>query len=198
MAFADQHGVDAMSMRKLGRELGIEGMSLYNHVANKQEILDGIVDLVTAEIDLVEPSGDWPTDVMALAQSAHRALVAHRWVCGLWYETGAGPTRLNYAENLLAIFRNGGLSVELAHQGFHAINRHVLGFTSEELNVREDPETAATKVDEFIDSLADGALPHMVEHARYHVESPTDDSDFDFGVQLIIDGLLQAQSRAAT
>ncbi len=189
LVFADHNGVDSLSMRKLARELGFEVMSLYNHIANKKEILDGIVDLVTAEVELVATTGHWASDLAETARSTHRALVRHPWVCGLWYDTGAGEARLAHTEHLLATLRTAGFSVELAHQGLHAINRHVLGFSSEEVNVRLDPDEMSASVDAFVASVPEGRYPYLIEHARYHVHSPTDDGDFDFGLQLILDGL---------
>src|SRR5204863_5395380 len=99
MAFADLHGIDSLSMRKLAKELGYEVMSLYNHVSDKDAILDGLVDLVAAEIEPVATEVEWRSAMRASVTSARRALLQHPWAVGLWWERRAGPARLAYMES---------------------------------------------------------------------------------------------------
>lgn len=194
VSYADENGIQALSMRKLANELGFEVMSLYNHVANKDDILSGIVDLVVSEAELPQPDLEWRTAIHQLIGEGHHALVRHPWTTRLWHNTSAGPARLRFMETLLHIFRhNAGLSVELTHHGFHAVNRHLLGFTAEEVDVRVVDDDLRGAVAGFLEQISEGEFPHLIEHANHHIAHPTDDSDFVFGLNLILDGLERAR-----
>src|SRR5438034_7452211 len=105
---ADAHGVEAVSMRRLAQELGVEAMSLYNHVANKDEILDGLVETVAAEVEIPSDPDDWKVALRAIALSAREVLVRHKWASSLWMARGTpGPARLAYGEALLRTLREG-------------------------------------------------------------------------------------------
>ena len=139
VALADQSGIESLTMRRLGQELGVEAMSLYNHVANKDDILDGIVDLVLSDID-VPPSGtDWKPAMRHRAISAHEVLLAHPWAAMLImsrYNIGPGMTR--YLDATLGRLREGGFSIEGALDAWNTLDSHLYGFTLQELNLPFD------------------------------------------------------------
>jgi AcrR family transcriptional regulator len=186
---ADTEGVDALSMRNLARTLGYEVMSLYNHVANKDELLALMVDAVAGEIS--DPlSGAPPLEaVRGLAISTHDVLVRHSWAPSLWLRSLPGPTRTRQMDDLLRLFDESGLSAELAHHGFHAVTNHVLGYTLQQLgmNIGDDPEARAN---EFLSGISDADHPHMVAHVRQHLAGDTS-SSFELVLDLILDGLVR-------
>ena len=196
---ADAGGIDGLSMRKLGQALGVEAMSLYNHVANKEDVLDGIVELLAGEVDLAADVADWKEAIRRRAISAHELFWQHPWVCNLWMTAGTlGVARMRFADAQLRNLREGGLPDHLVYHGFHVLQGHVLGFTLQEQNVRfeegELEELAATFLREFpADEYRD-----LAEHVRQHAE-PRDDGvrSFELGLDLILDGLERLRATAA-
>ncbi len=189
VALADDDGVGALSMRNLARRLGFEVMSLYNHVASKDELLALMVDAVAAEIDPPSPDDAPLAAVRAQAIATHDALVRHRWAPVLWLRYLPGPARTRLMEDLLRLLATSGLSPDLAHHGFHAVNNHVLGYTLQQLEMtlgRADPEATAR---EFLAGI-DGAYPHMAAHVRQHLDGDTARS-FELVLDLILDGLVR-------
>lgn len=185
---ADAEGVDALSMRKLATSLGFEVMSLYNHVASKDDLILGMVDLVAAEMQRREPEGHWKQAVRDMAISAHDVLLEHRWAAALWSETMPGPHRIDLMEDLLATFRHGGFSPRLAHFGFHAITMHIVGYTLQQLSYSVAAEDLGDLATEFVDSLDSNRYPYLIEHVDYHVHDD-EGGDFAFILDLILDGL---------
>jgi AcrR family transcriptional regulator len=190
IALADAEGVSALSMRNLARRLGYEVMSLYNHLANKNELLALMVDAVAADID--DPSADLaPLEaVRALAMRTRAALVAHPWAAELWQRHLPGPARTAHMENLLRILHESGLSPELAHHGFHAVNNHVLGYTLQELEMTldDDAEGGDAKAQEFLAGIAAETHPYTIAHVHQHLDGETS-SSFGLVLDLILDGL---------
>jgi len=196
VAFADEHGVEALSMRKLAGALGFEVMSLYNHVANKADILGGVVDLVIVDVVLPPAEVDWRTSIHQMVGQAHRALLQHPWVTLLWYTTPPGAARLRYLEALLEILRGrAGFSSEVTRHGFHAVNRHLLGFAAEEVDVHVGDDDLSGTVAGFLELISEGQYPRLVEHANHRIAHLADDDDFLVGLDLILDGLEQANSQ---
>jgi AcrR family transcriptional regulator len=190
VALADREGLEVVSMRRLGRELGVQAMSLYNHVPNKAAILDGIVERVLGEIELPQAGDDWEASLRRCALSTHEVLLRHRWACALVMVPGAGPAallaRLRYIEALLRTLREAGFTPAQASYAYHALDSHTLGFTMWQLG-HTVPEEAAV-ADEARRAIATGEYPYLVEHAREHdVES--EPGSFEFGLNLIFDGL---------
>jgi len=185
---ADREGVDALSMRHLARNLGYEVMSLYNHVANKDELLSLMVDAVAAEIDEPSPDSEPLAAVRAMTISTHDVLVHHPWVPALWLRSLPGPARSRQMDDLLRLFGESGLSPELAHHGFHAVTNHVLGYTLQELgmNMGDNPEERAN---EFLSGISETDHPHMVAHVHQHLAGDTS-SSFELVLDLILDGLV--------
>jgi len=207
MRLADQSGIESLTMRKLARELGVEAMSLYNHVASKGDLVDAMVDLVVREIDLPS-SGAWDVDIRACAVSAHEVLLRHPWACSLAIgptATRALPTaRISYIEWLLGRLREAGFSPELAYHAYHAVDSHILGFTLWQLGHRAAARDVAGDTDladfaaALIPRLRDDGLPYLAEHAELHLAAPEDGGarEFEFGLDMVLDGLRRALAGA--
>lgn len=188
--FADEHGVEALSMRELARELGFGVMSLYNHVANKDELLDGMVDRVASEIEAPSsPSGDWRHALRETALSAHRTLLRHPWASAMWSNRTPGPARLRYFDSILRGLREAGFSVETACRGFHAITTHVLGFTLQKLDFPVDRRDLSNVASGFLAKMSTGDHPYFAEHVQHHIDAPHQGDSFEFVLDLILDGL---------
>ena len=189
VALADQSGIESLTMRRLGQELGVEAMSLYNHVANKDDILDGIVDLVLSDID-VPPSGtDWKTAMRQRAISAHEVLLAHPWAAMLImsrYNIGPGMTR--YLDATLGRLREGGFSIEGALDAWNTLDSHLYGFTLQELNLPFEVEEAQQVSADVLTSLRADEYPHVAEVITEVMQSGREEH-FEFGLDLILDGL---------
>ena len=204
MRLADASGIDSLTMRKLARVLGVEAMSLYNHVASKGDLVDAMVDLVVREIELPSSGAGWDVDVRACAVSAHEVLLRHPWACSL----AIGPTatrtfptaRISYIEWLLRRLREAGFPPELAYHAYHAVDSHILGFTLWQLGHRAAARDAAGDTDladfaaALIPRLRDDGFPYLAEHAELHLAAPEDEGarEFEFGLGLILDGLRRA------
>lgn len=189
---ADREGIEALSMRKLGTVLGVEAMSLYHHVTNKAEILDGIVDLVVGEFEMPDDEGAWHDRVRRGASSALAVLVRHPWACGITLarQGGTGLAQTRHAEWLLGTLRRAGFSVTLTHHAFHVIETYVYGYAAANVGfpftAAELPEVVAS----FLRDVAVADHPFLVEHATHHVEiGPDGGGSFEFGLDLILDGL---------
>jgi AcrR family transcriptional regulator len=193
VALADEGGIDALSMRKLGQELGVEAMSLYNHVKNKEDILTGIVAAVAEEIEPPVPGGDWKAEIRRSAISAHEVLVRHRWAASLMMRIAeVMPARMTWGEAVLQTFREAGLSANLTHHAYHALESHITGFTlwrvSLPFETRAELEDLATN---FLRDFPMDDYPYTLEHIQQHLgePNPEEPSAFEFGLDLILDGL---------
>lgn len=190
VALADEEGVDALSMRHLATRLGSGVMSLYNHVASKDELLSLMVDAVAGEV-AGPPPGAPPLDaVRRVAVSTRETFLAHPWAAGLWQRHLPGPSQVRGMEQLLGLFDESGLAPDLAHHGFHAVTNHVLGYTLQELGMSigaDDPDATARG---FLADLEGGDHPRVVAHVRQHVEGHTA-SSFELVLDLILDGLVR-------
>jgi AcrR family transcriptional regulator len=196
MDLADGGGIEALTMRRLARALGVEAMSLYHYAANKDDILAGIVDLVVREIELPVPDGDWKAAIRASAISAHRVLRRHPWACNLLMSGPVVlPARLGHIDALLGRLGDAGLPAELTDLGYHALDSHILGFTLWEagytIGLRGLPTDLATIMRDL--HLED--FPHLLDHVAYHERPPSADriGEFEFGLDLILDGLVRAR-----
>ena len=183
----------------LADELGVKAMSLYNHVANKDELLDGIVEAVAGEIAGPEGAADWKAAIRNSTISAHETLLRHPWAGTLWMQQKPGPARLRYFDSLLGTLRAAGFSKDLTYHGYHILQSHFLGFTQQVLNYRalatQDVSEMATS---FLQGLAVDTFPHFAEHVRQHIEPRHDDENaFELGLNLILDGLERMRDAAA-
>jgi AcrR family transcriptional regulator len=200
ISMVDEGGIEALSMRKLGQALGVEAMSLYNHVANKEDILNGIIDLVWSEIELPPGEEGWESAIRRYAISAHDALLRHPWVCNLiMSSTRVRPARLHYMEFLLRRLREAGFSAEATYHAYHALDSHILGFTLWQLghSVPGDIPRIANKeelarfVAKIFPDLSLEEYPYLFEHGEQHVMGLGHELEggFEFGLRLILDGL---------
>jgi AcrR family transcriptional regulator len=209
---ADSAGIDALTMRRLAEELGAEAMSLYYHVANKEDVLDGIADAVVAEINdvvdaIIAPSAGaaWKTAVRQRILSAREVLLRHPWAPGVFEtRTTTSPAVLLYHDRLVKLMRDGGFSHDLIHHALHALGSRALGFAQEVFEPSggtgggaDDAEAAAA-----LESMA-SQIPHLVgmlmEVAHDDPDSTLgwcdDQTEFEFGLDLILDGLDRMRGR---
>jgi AcrR family transcriptional regulator len=189
---ADTSGIDSLSMRNLGQKLQVEAMSLYNHVANKDDILDGIVDLVFSEIELPADRADWKSAMRKRAISAHQALLRHPWAPSLMQSrTKPGPATLRHHDSVLGSLRKAGFTLVMAAHAFSAIDGYVYGFALQQINLPlQSKEQVAEVGDNILRQLA-GEYPYLTEMITEHAMKPGYDyaEEFQFGLDLILDGL---------
>lgn len=194
LEMADSTGLDSLTMRGLGQALGVEAMSLYNYVEDKDDILAGIVDVVLSEIDLAPAPGDWRSAMRESAVSAHEALLRHPWACQLILTPTSArmvSSRMNYIESILARLRDAGFSPEAASRGYHALDSHVLGYTIWELGHTLPSDAPPDFIETLVGQLDRGTYPYLIEHVAVHLKASEvkEEGDFEFGLDLILDGL---------
>jgi len=199
VALAGDSGLESLTMRKLGEVVGVEAMSLYNHVANKDDLLDGMVDAVFSEIDLPSGAADWKTAMRERAVSARTALSRHPWAIGLMESrTSPGPATLRHHDAVVGSLRGGGFSIEMAAHAYSALDSYIYGFALQEASLPFDTAEETADVIQMIlaQSPAD-EYPHLTELAIEHVLQPGYDygNEFEFGLDLILDGLERARAR---
>ncbi len=197
VAFSDEHGVDELSMRKLGAELGVEAMSLYHHVRNKDEILDGMVDLIAMEIQPTGSGDDWREALRAQILTAREAVRRHPWFPGVVdSRKEMSIPMLKYFDSVGGIMLDGGFSVQLMHHAFHALGSRVLGFNQELYDDKEDDSMTDAEREEMFEHLRP-MLPNIarvMDEIRHQEESIIgsgcdDDVEFVFALDLLLDGL---------
>jgi AcrR family transcriptional regulator len=199
VALADRGGIGSLSMRKLAQELGVEAMSLYHHVANKDDILDGLVDVVFGEIDL--PSGDegWKAAMRRRALSAREALRRHPWATGLMDSRPTpGAANLRHHDAVLGVLRGAGFSLELAAHAYSLLDSYIYGFALQEASLPfHTSEEAAQVAQAIMAEFPASEYPHLTEIAVDHVLQPGYDygNEYLFGLDLILDGLEQALAK---
>jgi AcrR family transcriptional regulator len=197
--FADRFGLGSLSMRKLGEALGVEAMSLYNHVANKDALLDGMVDQVFSEIDLPTGGLDWRVTMRARAVSARWVLARHRWAIGLMESRSSpGPATLRHHDRVLGCLRGAGFSVELAAHAFSVLDSYIYGFALQEASLPfEAGAPTADLAQAILAQTGPDEYPHLTELTVEHVLKPGYDygREFEFGLDLILDGLERAREQ---
>ncbi|WP_416984447.1 TetR/AcrR family transcriptional regulator C-terminal domain-containing protein [Streptomyces sp. T028] len=199
VALADEGGVDALSMRRIAQALGVVPMALYKHVANKNELLDGMIDALVGEIDPPAEGADWKTAVRRRVLSARRMLLRHPWAPGviearMKARVTPTPAVLAYLDSMIGIFRAGGFSVDLVHHTMHVMGSRLLGFSQELFEETSDraPDPDAPAPEEMA-----ARYPHLTElvMAVVHDEDSVvgsgcdDQSEFEFALDLTLDGL---------
>lgn len=200
VALADVTGIESLTMRKLGAELGVEAMSLYHHVGNKSELLDGMIDVVFAEIDL--PAGtDWRAAMRGRALSARAVLARHRWAMGLMDSRSTpGPATLRHHDTVLGVLRAAGFDVAMAAHAYAVLDSYIYGFAVQQASLPfETAEESTDLARAMTVGFAAGEYPHLVEMAAEHVLLPGYDfgDEFAFGLDLILDGLERALGHTA-
>ena len=193
VALADEHGIGTLTMRSLADRLSVEPMSLYHHVANKSEILDGMVDLVFAEVDVPSTTLPWKAAMRNRAGSARDALHRHPWAIGLMQSrVTPGPATLRHHDAVIGCLRRAGFSIEMAAHAFAAIDSYVYGFAMQEANLPfTTPEETAAMAATFLEYFPADEFPHLAELTTEIVLQPGYDfaDEFAFGLDLILDGL---------
>ena len=185
--FADEHGVDELSMRKLGAELGVEAMSLYNHVANKDEILDGMIDHVFTTIPLPDPKEDWRVSVRSTGLAAMEQFTAHPWVVNLLMQRGNfGNASLVFMNQVLGILRAAGFSDEDTHHAWQMLASHTMGYAFQQSS-GSPHEKDWNGLEEQLTRLGD-RFPHVVALAPLLADCEFG-SEYAFGLEIIISGL---------
>jgi AcrR family transcriptional regulator len=194
---ADRDGIESISMRLLAQELGVEAMSLYTHVRNKDDLLDAMVDAVIGEIPATADGANWKTSLRQIALAARGVVLTHPWAPSLIQSrTTPGPDTMRYINTVLGVLREGGFTLTQAHHALHVLGSRLLGFTQDlfEDSGELDPETAASLAGEL-----GAALPYVAEMALAVTHGGAlgrcdDDTEFEFALDFILDGLDQLQS----
>jgi AcrR family transcriptional regulator len=195
VTLADKAGIDALSMRNLAEELGVVPMALYKHVGGKEELLDGMIDIVIGEVDPPVGDDDWKSAIRQRILSARRSLRRHPWAPGaIESRANPSPAMLAYIDSMIGAFRAGGFSVDLTHHALHALGSRLYGFTPEVFDDSQglDPQALEMLVAQMKDSY-----PHVAELAQavYHDEASVvgqgcdDQFEFEFALDLLLDGL---------
>jgi AcrR family transcriptional regulator len=192
VAVADAGGIAGLTIRSLADELGVRPMSLYHHVANKEAIVDGIVDVVFGEIVLRPQDTGWRSAVRQRAYSARAVLRRHPWATPLMESRAhPGPATLRHHDAVIGALRRGGFPVALAAHAYSLMDSYIYGFALEEAALPFAPQEAGAAVPGFLAQFDAQAYPHLVEMAVEHIMRPGYDygAEFDFGLDLILDGL---------
>jgi AcrR family transcriptional regulator len=192
VAIADATGIEGLTMRSLAQELGVKPMSLYHHVANKEEIIDGIVDIVFAEIDLPPADADWRTAMRQRSVSARAVLARHPWATPLMESrANPGPATLRHHDEVLGTFRRAGFSIQKAGHANSILDSYVYGFALGEAGLPFDKDTAPEVIEAIMEHFPSDAYPYLAEYAIERVLKPGYDygDEFEVGLDLILDGL---------
>ncbi len=193
VARADHGGLEALSMRKLGQELGVEAMALYHHFANKDDLVDGMVDLVFGEIDVPHPGPDWRTSMRRRALSVRDALLRHRWAIGLMESRRSpGPANLRHHDAVIGSLRAGGFDIAMAAHAYSVLDSYIYGFALTKMNLPFQAEEEVGEVAEtMLAPFPAGEYPYLLEILTDHVMLPGYDygDEFEYGLDLILDGL---------
>jgi len=193
LAVADSGGLGSLTIRTLARELGAKPMSVYYHVANKDEILAALVDIVFGEIQLPVPGRDWRSEMRKRACSAREVLARHRWAIGLLESrTDPGPANLRHHDTVIATLQAAGFSAELTAHAYALIDSYVYGFALQEAALPfHGPDSVGDVAESIMKRMAEGEYPHLVHMATSFYLRPGYDfgDEFGFGLDLILDGI---------
>jgi AcrR family transcriptional regulator len=196
VAIADRDGIDSLSMRKLGLELDVKAMSLYNYIANKEELLDAMCDFIVSLFEKPKKNVEWKESVRRSSLSAHKVLWKHPWACSLsMSRPNIGSESIVYAETMMGVFRRAGFSPQLTHHAMHAVDNHVYGSTLQEIGFKDGlqsfgPEIAAIYMQQMVDKF-----PYASEIIR---EATHDHQiEFEFVLDLLLDGLERVRDKSA-
>lgn len=197
IALADAEGIGALTMRRLGRKLGVEGMALYNHVANKGDLLDGMLERVAAEIELPEIGSDWRDNARRRATSAHAALMRHPWSAAQWTASiNLGPARMRYLDSALRNLREAGFPPDLLDRTFHAIENHIVGYALQSLGFPLDRDQMEEIGEAYLRSFPVERYRDLAAHIRHHLAHQDNVGGFEFELDVILDGLERMRTPA--
>jgi len=190
---ADRDGLDSLTMRRLGEKLGVEAMSIYAHVANKEDLLTGMIDAVFADIELPSLSDDWKTAIRKRSVSFRDALSRHPWATSVKDSgTAPGPGTLRHLDTALGTLRNGGLSLALTAHAISAIDSYVYGFAMREKSLPlKTEEEAAIVAQILLTDLPAAEYPYLAELTANQVLQPgyRYANEFEFGLDLVLDAI---------
>jgi AcrR family transcriptional regulator len=201
LRLVDEGGIESLSMRKLGQALGVEAMSLYNHVANKDDVINGILERVADEMERPSTSEEWDMSIRESAISVYEALRRHPWACAFMMSPQhIVAERIRYMEALLGTLRNAGFSGEQTYHAYHVLDAHMFGFSLWQAG----HSAAASTIDvqrllgQVSRDFPSDEYPYFAEHVEQHVtDGPhRETSAFELGLDMILDGLRRV--RAAT
>jgi len=188
----DENGIEALSMRQLGTKLGVEAMSLYNHVANKEDILEGVLDMVVEEIVIPDADADWRSAMKERAVSALAAFNRHPWASAMMdSRVSFSPARLRYFDSIVGSLVRAGFPLEAAAHAFSLLDCYVYGFGRQKSNkAATDDNPPEKQAEEFHDNIPLDAYPYVTKLAELSMKNGYDENaDFEFGINLILDGL---------
>jgi len=197
---ADEGGLEALTMRSLGEELEVAPMALYRHIANKDDLIDAMIDVVFSEVGLPSGGTDWKTAMRQRAISVRDALARHRWAIGLMESRRTpGPANLRHHDAVLGKLRAAGFSVELAAHAYSVLDSYVYGFALTKLNLPFDSSAEVAAVaEDMLQPFPVNEYPNLVEFITEHALKPGYDygDEFDYGLELVLDGLESALGAA--
>lgn len=200
LTLADQGGLEALSMRKLGQALGVEAMAVYYHVANKERVLDGIVDLVFSEIELPEAGAEWKSAMRSRAISVRDALLRHRWAIGLMESrTNPGPANLRHHDAVIGCLRAAGFDMARVATAYSLLDSYIYGFALTKMNLPfEDTSDIVELSESMLAPFQPGEYQNLADFITEHAMKPGYDyaDEFEIGLDVILDGLERAQNPA--
>jgi AcrR family transcriptional regulator len=199
LKMVDEGGIESLSMRNLAQTLKVEAMSLYNHVSNKEAILDGLVELVASEIAVPAVGDDWRAAMRQRARSAHAVLMRHPWATMLFVSRmNIGPTMLHYVDATIGCLRAAGFSYPLADHAWNAIDAYIYGFTLQKLNFPLDPAQYAAAAAQFLPLIPVEQFPYLNGMSQEVIAGRHDGlHQLELGLELLLDGLEGMRARAA-
>ena len=191
IALADDGGIESLSMRRLAQTLGVEAMSLYHYFPSKNELLGGMLEAVYGEFERPSLASDWREQMRQAAVSAHQTLLRHPWACTLIGQPMAPSTvQFQWMDSILGRLRSAGFSPQMTHHAYHAIDAHIVGFTLWVLPYLALERDQPGRADRALAQASESGLPHLAEHIEYHLSgSESDTSEFEFGLNLLLDSL---------
>ena len=191
LKLADIDGLNKFSMRKVAQALNVEAMSLYNHIANKDELLDGILERVVSKFELPDIEQDWRQTLRKSAISAHQVLLQHPWAAHqMISRVSISAARLAWSNATIGCLHEAGFSYEIADHAWNAIDNHIYGFTLQSVNAPIDPETFADAAKQYLPIIPEGEYPYLNAMAQQIADGKHSGiNEFEFGLDLILDGL---------
>ncbi len=202
LKLADQGGLESLSMRKLGQELGVEAMAVYYHLANKDEVLDGIVDLVFGEIDLPVAGADWKTAMRQRAISLRDVLARHRWAIGMMESRRKpGPANLRHHDAVIGNLRAAGFDMQMVGHAYSLLDGYIYGFALTKMNLPFDSgDDVAGLAQDMLEPFPLGEYPNLVAFITEHATKPGYDfgDEFEYGLDVILDGLERLRGTGPT
>jgi AcrR family transcriptional regulator len=196
LALADEHGIESLTMRKLGQHVGVEAMSLYNHVANKEDLIDGMIDLVFSEIELPAAAEGWKTAMRRRAVTVRAVLSRHRWAIGLMESrTSPGMATLRHHDAVIGCLRGAGFPMELVAHAYAALDSYIYGFALQERGLPFDsPEETPEMAQAMLAQFPVDEFPNLAAFTAEHVLKPGYDfgAEYEYGLDLLLNGLEEA------